>query len=277
MLKATVFILVVLTGFSSSVVFAQSEKEDSLYLYNRGEYWYGDHTHKGLDTLRLYVERHPYATTPPGETLGAISETIGFTGNLHAAGKNDWIEEYNWLVKIQPLNSERSYLSEVITSLAYTLKPFDRNEAANMWYNFSLIFDDSADVAFAWDNIKQIRKFQKLIPEDSTPFHVLTFPLAPLAGVKPQHKTTSSNIELSLVPNPATTSSYINVELPKSKYLTISLYDLLGRRIRQIASDYFEAGSHSLSFDVHDLSPGSYYIRLECPTGVITKSVIIQH
>jgi hypothetical protein len=363
MLKATVFILVVLTGFSSSVVFAQREKDDSLSLnkwspsiitdatgavvgnpgvtsidprmdhieyinkknitspvdpeldcFEAANPWYkiknkdgsvfnaipstypsdfpdGDSVYlywaarsweiadykKALDTMRLYVEQHPFAIYYPGEVLDAITRTVSYTGNLPKHSKNDFINEYNWLVQIINLNSERAYFGRVLIALAATLNRIDRNEAANMWYNYSLQFPDSSNVAWAMSEIKSIRDYQKLIPEDTTPFHVLHFPLQPLLGIPGRHIFSSGEeIIISLSPNPATKSTTLQYILPVRAYSNISLYDNLGRNLRTIASELDESGEHSIEIDTHDLTQGTYYVRTESNNQVITKMLVIE-
>jgi hypothetical protein len=277
MLKATVFILVVLTGFSSSVVFAQSEKDDSLYLYNRARSLENLDFYAALDTMRLYVERHPFAIYPPGEIASALSSTVGYVAQLPEKGKDKWIAEYNWLVNVQPLNTSKVYLLYVMGNMGHTLVNIDRNEAANMWYNFSLQFTDSSDVAWAEREIKSIRDYQKLIPEDTTPFHVLHFPLQPLLGIPGRHIFSSGEeIIISLSPNPATKNTTLQYILPVRAYSNISLYDNLGRNLRTIASELDEAGEHSVEIDTHDLTQGTYYVRTESNNQVITKMLIIE-
>ncbi|HWY36123.1 MAG TPA: hypothetical protein VNX68_15875, partial [Nitrosopumilaceae archaeon] len=162
--------------------FCNPSQDDSLYLYIRAYCMDGIDGRSSLDTFRLYVERHPFATHYPGEVISAIGSTLGEVAQLSHAQKNDFIENYNWLIRVQPLNMEAQYQFTIMTTLAGTLNPIDLNEAANMWYNISLLFPDTGTVSGCWREIRSIRNYQKDIPQDTTPFHKLTFPLQPIQG-----------------------------------------------------------------------------------------------
>src|SRR5690349_2262625 len=92
---------------------------DSLYLYVRAvNCWKDVDNRKALDTVRLYVERHPFATSAPGKTIIAISYTVSFTAWLPNSSDNDIILNYNWLVKVQPFNMQPIYQAAIIATLA---------------------------------------------------------------------------------------------------------------------------------------------------------------
>jgi len=227
-----------------------------------------------LDTFRLYVERHPYATNYPGEVLNAISSTLGEVGQLHHPQKNDFIENYNWLVKVQPLNMERSYQFTIMATLADNLRPIDLNKAANMWYNLSLLFPDTGTVSGCWREIRSIRSYQRDIPQDTAPFHKLTFPLQPIVGTVPSHPSTT-HIEMSLVPNPAKFSTEAKISISDPEMITLEVFDLLGKKIKDVFHGYVEM--RDIPIDTHDLGQGEYYVRLQASGGTVTQKLVVNH
>lgn len=72
--------------------------------------------------------------------------------------------------------------------------------------------------------------------------------------------------------NPATTVSY---RLEKAAYVTVAVYDLLGRRMATLAEGLQPAGLHRATFDATGLSSGVYLIRLEAPGVLQTRSVTL--
>jgi hypothetical protein len=252
---------------------------DSLYYYNSGVSWGKIDPKKGLDTLRLYVELHPYATKYPGEVQDAIHQTVGLTSQLTGNSYSNFVDNYNWLVKIQPINLEAPFQDAILRTLAMDLRFINLNDAANMWYNYSLLFPDSSDAAVAWQEIQSIRDYQKLIPEDTTPFHKLTFPLQPLPGGTNSVAgiPIDGRYSLSVSSNPIKDVATVTYKLPFVGMIKISLYDILGKEIETLLNLEQYPGTYSIPLDVHSITQGSYFLRMQYPGGVITKQIKVEH
>lgn len=68
---------------------------------------------------------------------------------------------------------------------------------------------------------------------------------------------------ISNYPNPSNASTTIEFSLTKTENLTLSVYDLLGRKLSTLIDDEKQAGSHSVTFDASDFSSGVYFYRLQ--------------
>lgn len=64
-------------------------------------------------------------------------------------------------------------------------------------------------------------------------------------------------------PNPFNPSTVINFSLPQSGFVTIKVYDLVGREVATPANGYQEAGSYAVDFDATGLSAGMYLYKLQ--------------
>ena len=252
----------------------QGDAEDSLYLYKKYmEYEYAKDFRRALDTCRLYVELHPFATNPPGEALVSISNTIFYTGSLPNRTQNDWILNHNWLVKIYPNNTEQVYKMQVWRTMASNMENFDLNEAANLWYNYSLVYNDTQNVAVAWKRIKSIRNYQKQIPLDTTPFHVISFPPDPIiSGVAPVAHS-SNPIEITISPNPAKTETELSFSLEERSAIRVELFDVLGRSVKKVYTGMLDEGKHTYPVSISVLAEGMYYVRVTANDVVTTKSM----
>jgi poly(3-hydroxybutyrate) depolymerase len=64
-------------------------------------------------------------------------------------------------------------------------------------------------------------------------------------------------------PNPFNPSTVISYQLPVSSYVTLKVYDLLGREVATLVNDRKDAGSHKVSFHGSSLSSGMYVYQLQ--------------
>lgn len=76
----------------------------------------------------------------------------------------------------------------------------------------------------------------------------------------------SAGYNLSVVPNPAATSTTIAYRAPEGTRVRVELYDATGRLVRTL-TDGFEA-SAAITLNVNDLASGLYTVRLQTSTGV---------
>ncbi len=63
-------------------------------------------------------------------------------------------------------------------------------------------------------------------------------------------------------PNPFNPTTTISYSLPKSDFVTLKIYDLLGKEVLALVNEFQEAGTHSIDFDASKLSSGAYLYPL---------------
>jgi len=64
-------------------------------------------------------------------------------------------------------------------------------------------------------------------------------------------------------PNPFNPSTTLSFKLPKSDYVKIRVYDILGNLVAIPAEGIFDAGNHTVTFDATGLAGGVYICRME--------------
>ncbi|MDG5767151.1 T9SS type A sorting domain-containing protein [Balneolales bacterium ANBcel1] len=72
--------------------------------------------------------------------------------------------------------------------------------------------------------------------------------------------------------NPATTISY---RLDDASHISLSVYDVLGRKVQLLDEGVRSAGRHSVQFDAAELNSGIYLYRLETTAGAVTKTMML--
>lgn len=72
--------------------------------------------------------------------------------------------------------------------------------------------------------------------------------------------------------NPATTISY---QIPKSNYVTLKVYDILGNVIKTLVNGYQTEGKYSVNFNASNLASGVYFYRMQAGGFVNMKKLIL--
>ena len=63
-------------------------------------------------------------------------------------------------------------------------------------------------------------------------------------------------------PNPFNPSTNIEFTLPKSEYVELKIYNILGKEVMTIVSNKLNQGNHTYQFDGKNLASGIYYYQL---------------
>ena len=97
----------------------------------------------------------------------------------------------------------------------------------------------------------------------------------PLAGTLPTEISLKQNY-----PNPFNASTLIEFDLFRSAQVDLSVYDLLGRRVRRLISTTLAYGSYQAYFDGTDdgggaLVSGVYFYRLQTGTAVLSRKMLL--
>lgn len=186
----------------------------------------------------------------------------------------DWIDQYNWLVSIYTADTAAWYETRILFAMSGAEDYFNRNETVNLLWNMERLFP----MSYSTDStgIASIRNYQKEIPEDTTPFHLIQMPPIPY-GVNAVTPSIAQNITLSVVPNPAnqTITAYINTTF--SAPATLEIYDALGQRVVALPSPRLQMGTNQFNFDCTTLAAGNYFLRLATGGNVQTVQITIVH
>ena len=77
-------------------------------------------------------------------------------------------------------------------------------------------------------------------------------------------------------PNPFNPKTQITYTLPHANYVTLSIYDLLGKEVQTLVSKFQKAGEYSLHFNAYNLSSGIYFYQLKVGNEFVeTKKMMV--
>ena len=81
-------------------------------------------------------------------------------------------------------------------------------------------------------------------------------------------------------PNPFNPQTSISFTIPEKSDLDLSVYNILGKKVRTLAHGEFEPGDHSVVFDGNNdsgkpVSAGIYFYRLETGNNAFTRKMVL--
>ena len=76
-------------------------------------------------------------------------------------------------------------------------------------------------------------------------------------------------------PNPFNPSTTIQYSIPKESFVTIKVYNVLGKEIVTLVNERKSAGTYSVNFNSSNISSGVYFYRLISGTHSATKKMVI--
>lgn len=68
-------------------------------------------------------------------------------------------------------------------------------------------------------------------------------------------------------PNPFNPITKINYDLPKDGTVKLVIYDILGREIKVLVSEFKKAGSYLVEFNGNSFASGIYFYRIQVEGG----------
>jgi len=85
----------------------------------------------------------------------------------------------------------------------------------------------------------------------------------------------SDNLILQNYPNPFAAVTTIRYSLVRSAETRLTVFDLLGRRLRTVSYGWESSGTHEVAFDATDLPAGVYVYLLRAGNYVVTRRMVV--
>jgi hypothetical protein len=76
-------------------------------------------------------------------------------------------------------------------------------------------------------------------------------------------------------PNPFNSTTEISFSLLRTDYVTLKVYDVLGRELRTLVDGRLTAGEHQVMWDATGLPSGVYLCRLEAGGMAQTRKMVL--
>jgi 1,4-alpha-glucan branching enzyme len=100
---------------------------------------------------------------------------------------------------------------------------------------------------------------------------------ATLVDVKKEETIPTAFVLNQNYPNPFNPSTIINWQIPRGSYVSLKVFDMLGREVASLVDEYKQAGSYNSQFAIvnYQLPSGIYFYRLHAGGFVSTKKMIL--
>lgn len=76
-------------------------------------------------------------------------------------------------------------------------------------------------------------------------------------------------------PNPFNPSTTIKYSIPATEFVTLKVYDILGREVASLINEQKQAGWYEINFDAFSLSSGTYFYRIQAGDFIETKKMVL--
>jgi len=76
-------------------------------------------------------------------------------------------------------------------------------------------------------------------------------------------------------PNPFNPSTTISFSVPSESFISVELYDITGRNIHTLASDNYQPGYYSVSWDASEYSSGVYFVKMISENYIESQKIML--
>ncbi len=76
-------------------------------------------------------------------------------------------------------------------------------------------------------------------------------------------------------PNPFNPNTKINYSIPQTSFVTLKVYDVLGREVATLVNEEKPIGNYEAEFNSKGMSSGMYFYKIEAGNFVKVKKMIL--
>ncbi len=101
------------------------------------------------------------------------------------------------------------------------------------------------------------------------------FTISGVAGVEDGTDTAPHALTVSNSPNPFNPSTVVTFTLPRPGTVTLTVYDITGRKVAELAHGFHSAGKHTVAWNASGCASGVYFCVLKAGNAVETRKMLL--
>jgi len=210
-----------------------------------------------------------YWTTTPANGITLISEDPVTNANINLSNNANYFDMTSTSILSDTVASLN--IQQLLTGTAHSLS------AGSHWLG-SLKFDYVTGCCIYMEFMPTSAIFNGLwtslsYPTDwsfTNPVPCIIIGINNLATEIPSEYKLSQNY-----PNPFNPMTSIKFSMPKSGFVSLKIYDVLGREVAELVNQVEAAGTYIVDFDASKLTSGMYFYKLEVNDFVAVKKMVL--
>jgi tetratricopeptide (TPR) repeat protein len=233
------------------------------------------------------IERRKYILSQIADCYRILGkgDFIDLLDNETKNSLSDDNELYVWVLELENmfLINNRKYDTGIknLVTLKENYSQYEnveKNALFNLGYIYSELLKDKLNSRIYFSELKE--KY----PEDILTYNAMlitgeteTIPeILPKRKI-PDNKHKSEIIGMYNYPNPFNPTTVISYQLPEKNFVTIKIYDILGREVATLVNEFKEAGNYRVEFsaDKYQLSSGIYFYTLKAGKNYAVKKMML--
>ncbi len=265
-MKTTILIVTVLALFSAVSVIAQEEVIDQQQTDVNYGFWFENSvirwqefkpTLDNLSSIEIYFAK----TGNPGNVIAEIRTVDDTLLGQEIIAEADipslWLKiDFSEAISLEPGSKYRIYI--------YSDQASPSVDNRYTWMgskNSTYTPECSCDVQDDWPTYDYAFKTYAYLP----------------VSINDNPQETTPHISLSQnYPNPFNAFTTICYELSNSDFVTLTVFDILGREVRTLVDKFHDPGTYVIHFDAKDLSSGIYLYKLQIGNNLLqTKKMLL--
>ncbi len=199
------------------------------------------------------------------------------------------IDEYSELLSNTSFEPREDHKGNVARALFYFWAIYqDNSNVVNDATDNEAFFNSMKDVLLSWHDADPVDQAEvdrstaiESVQGNRNPFiHDTTLVRRAFFGGMPVSAEDESQIPVTVTlsqnyPNPFNPVTSIRFELENAQFVSLSVFDQLGRKVSTLVSGRKSAGAHTVSFNASSLGSGVYYYRLQTNEAVLTRKMTL--
>jgi len=184
--------------------------------------------------------------------------------------------EVRMRIQVQDSNSVSTGLERTLnlSNTGWQTLKFDRSHQKTFMDNFGRLYlvflFISQDSSYIGGNIA----VSNLRGIDDT-LGVVVYDNFTLVGIENEAQIPSEFVLYQNYPNPFNPSTTIKFTIPKREYVNLTVYNLLGQKVKTLVSEEKNKGSYEVVFNALNLPSGIYFYRIQAGSSVRTKKMML--